>query len=289
MKILNSIIALLTVITFTSCEDVIQVKLDKGTPLVTIDAFINDMRNQQKVRLTYTDDYFSQKPNVPVSGATVVLKDLTSGEVFNFADDNSGNYTFSLGTNDTIAKLNHQYELIVTHQGTIYTAQSKVKRTTAIDSIDVKFEEAGAFGGQDGYRFSFFGRDQEGPEPDFYWVKSYRNGVFFNKGGEINIAWDGANGGEGADGLYFIPPIAQGITPFGEVFNKFDVCRVEIHSINKETFNFLLQVQKQTTNSGLFATTPENVKCNIQSSNDKIKVVGWFCMSAVSAKEKIAL
>lgn len=289
MKILKSIIALLAFITFTSCEDVIQVELDKGTPIITIDAFINDMRTQQKVRLTYTDNYFSQKSNEPVKGATVVLKDLTNGQIFSFNDNADGNYTFDIGVNDTITKLNHLYELTVTHQGTSYTAQSKVRRTTTIDSIDVKYEEAGAFGGQEGYRFSFLGRDPEGPEPDFYWVKSYRNGVFFNKGSQINIAWDGANGGDGADGLYFIPPIAQSITPFGEVFKQYDVCRVEIHSINRETYNFLLQVQKQTTNSGLFATTPENVKCNIQSSNTNIKVVGWFCMSAVNAREKIAL
>jgi hypothetical protein len=41
---------------------------------------------------------------------------------------------------------------------------------------------------------------------------------------------------------------------------------VEIHSINLETYNFLTQVQTQTTNSGLFATSPENVKTNIKSS-----------------------
>lgn len=280
--------ALVVLLTFSSCEDVIQVKLDKGKPLVTIDAFINDMRAQQKVRLTYTDDYFSQKPNVGIIGANVVLKDLTTGTVFNFTDNSNGDYLYNIGNNDTIARLDHQYELTVTHQGTTYTAQSKVKRTTAIDSIDVKFEDAGAFGGKEGYYFSFFGKDPEGSEPDFYWIKSYRNGIFFNKGSEINIAWDGANG-DGADGLYFIPPIAMGITPFGEVFQKNDVCRVEIHSINRETYNFLTQVQSQTTNSGLFATTPENVKCNIQSSNSNIKVVGWFCMSAVSTKEKVAL
>lgn len=287
MKTLKIIITLIVAITLSSCEDVIQVKLDKGKPLVTIDAFINDMRTQQKVRLTYTDDYFSQKPNEGIKGASVVLKDLTTGAVFNFTDNSTGDYVFDIGVNDTIARLDHQYELIVTHQGTTYTAQSKLKRTTTIDSIDVKFEEGG-FGGEEGYYFSFFGKDPEGPEPDFYWIKSYRNGVFFNKGSEINIAWDGANG-DGADGLYFIPPIAMGITPFGEVFKKNDVCRVEILSINKETYYFLTQIQNQTTNSGLFATTPENVKCNIQSSNASIKVVGWFCMSAVSAKEKIAL
>lgn len=287
-KFFNILPAFITVLLFTSCEDVVQVKLDKGTPIVTVDAFINDMRSQQKVRLTYTDSYFSQKTNEPVVGALVSLKDLSSGAVYVFSDNSNGDYVFNLATSDTIGRVGHKYELTVTHQGTSFTAQSTMNRTTTIDSMDVKFEEAGAFGGKEGYRFSFLGLDPEGAQPDFYWVKSYRNGVFFNKGSEINIAWDAANGGDGADGLYFIPPIAEGITPFGEVFNKNDVCRVEIHSINKETFNFLLQVQKQTTNSGLFATSPENVKTNLTSNNTKVQVVGWFCMSAVSFREKIA-
>ena len=112
--------------------------------------------------------------------------------------------------------------------------------------------------------------------------------MFFNKGGDINICANAAYG-EGADGFPFITPIAESITPFGEVFQKFDVCRVEIHSINLETFNFLNQVFTQTTNSGLFATSPENVKTNIKNiTNDKVKVVGWFCMSAVGFKEGVA-
>jgi hypothetical protein len=66
------------------------------------------------------------------------------------------------------------------------------------------------------------------------------------------------------------------------------VCRVEIHSINLETYNFLTQVQTQTTNSGLFATSPENVKTNItNTTNNKTKVVGWFCMSAVGFRERV--
>lgn len=276
----------LVAVLFASCEDVVQVKLDKGEPTVTIDAFINDMRSQQKVRLTYTDGYFSQKPNDPINGATVVLKDLTNGSVFTFVDQNNGNYVFDLQNTDTIGRVNHEYELTVTHQGHIYTSTSKLNRTTAVDSIDAKFQEAGAFGGKEGYRCSFLGMDLPGAD-DFYWIKSYRNGTFFNKGGDINIAWNGA-GSAGADGLFFIPPVAEGITPFDEVFQQNDVCRVEIHSITQETYDFLTQVQAQTTNSGLFATTPENVKSNIKcQTSEKIKVVGWFCMSAVGVREKV--
>lgn len=288
MKTIKLFFALLTVIGFTSCEDVIQVKLDKGDPMITIDAFVNDMRSQQKVRLTYSDDYFSQKPNEPVKGATVKIKDLTSGLEYTFTDNNDGNYVYNLATNDTMARVGHNYELTVTHQGLVFTSTTQMNRTAMVDSIISEYKEGGGLSGMDpGYDMSFLGFDIPGDTIDYYWIKSYRNGVFFNKGGDINICADGAFG-NGADGFPFIPPIAEGITPFGERFQKNDVCRVEIHSINLETYNFLIQVQTQTTNSGLFATSPENIKTNIKNTTSgKVKVVGWFCMSAVGFKERL--
>jgi hypothetical protein len=287
MKSIKIVLFILVVIGFTSCEDVIQVKLDQGDPIITIDAFVNDMRSQQKVRLTFTNGYFSQTPNSPVTGATVKVKDLTSGLEYNFTDNNDGNYVFNINSTDTLGRVGHNYELTVTHSGNVFTSTSRMNRTAQVDSIISEFKEGGGFADTDpGYDMSFLGFDIPGDTIDYYWIKSYRNGVFFNKGGDINICADGAFG-NGADGFPFIPPIAQGITPFGERFQKNDVCRVEIHSINLPTYNFLTQVQTQTTNTGLFATSPENVKTNIKSSSEKIKVVGWFCMSAVGFRERI--
>ena len=90
MKTIKLLFSILTVLSFTSCEDVVQVKLDAGTPMITIDAFVNDMRQAQTIRLTYSDNYFSQKPNNPISGATVVIKDVTSGQSYNFMDNSNG-------------------------------------------------------------------------------------------------------------------------------------------------------------------------------------------------------
>jgi len=287
MKAIKTVLFILVVIGFTSCEDVIQVKLDEGDPIITIDAFVNDMRSPQKVRLTFTNGYFSQTPNSPVTGATVKVKDLTSGLEYNFTDNNDGNYVFNLNTTDTLGRVGHNYELTVTHSGNVFTSTTRMNRTAQVDSIISEFKEGGGFADTDpGYDMSFLGFDIPGDTIDYYWIKSYRNGIFFNKGGDINICADGAFG-NGADGFPFIPPIAQGITPFGERFQKNDVCRVEIHSINLETYNFLTQVQTQTTNTGLFATSPENVKTNIKSSSEKIKVVGWFCMSAVGFRDRV--
>jgi hypothetical protein len=289
MKVIKLFILILTVVVLSSCEDVIQIKLDQGAPIITIDAFINDMHSQQKVRLTYTDGYFSQKPNDPITGATVHVQDLTTGSDYVFTDNNNGNYVYDFNLIDTLGRVGHNYKLTVTHQGNVFTSTSKMHRTTKVDSLLVEYKPGGGLGNaKPGYKFSFLGFDIPGDTLDYYWIKSYRNGVFFNKGIDINISINAAYG-EGADGFPFIPPVAEGITPFGELFQKFDVCRVEIHSINLETYNFLTQVQTQTTNSGLFATSPENVKTNITNTTDsKTKVVGWFCMSAVGFKEGIA-
>lgn len=287
MKKLNKLFYFIAmVVFFTSCEDVIQVKLDKGNPLVTVDAFVNNMRSEQKIRLTYTNDYFAKTKNDPVIGATVVVKDLTNGVSYNFTDKSNGDYVFTNNPTDTIARVNHSYELTINFKGVNYTAISKVNRTTSVDSIDVVYKEAGAFGGEAGYKCAFLGFDPTGKDADYYWIKSFRNNVMFNKGQEINLACDGAYS-NAADGFPFIPPIAESITPGGEFFEKFDVVRVEIHSISEQTWNFLFQVQSQTTNSGLFATTPENIKSNVTSSDANVKVVGWFSMSAVGYREKI--
>ncbi|MES2513318.1 MAG: DUF4249 domain-containing protein [Bacteroidota bacterium] len=288
MKTIKLFLSLCIVLALTSCEDVIQVKLDQGTPLLNVDAFVNDMRSQQKVRLTYTDNYFSQKANEPVHGATVNLRDLTDGIDYIFTDDNNGNYVFNLAATDTLGRVGHRYELTITHDGNVFKSNSRMARTAQVDSLIVEYREAGSFGGEAGYRFSFLGTDPVGDTSDFYWIKSYRNGVFFNRGGDINIC-ENAAFGAGADGLIFITPVAEGITPGGERFQKNDVCRAEIHSINLETYNFLNQVFTQTTNSGLFATSPENIKTNItNTTSEKVKVVGWFCMSAVGFRERVA-
>lgn len=285
--ILKIFISIFAIVVLTSCEDVIQIKLDEGSKLLVIDAFINDMRNEQKVRLTYTDSYFSGQNPPPVTNGLVVLKDLTVAKNYTFTNMGNGDYTYSITAADTIAVVTHDYELNVMYDGKIYTSFCKQNRSTVIDSITYHFHKKNAFS-DEGYFCKFWAFDPQGPEPDYYWVKAFRNGIMFNKGSQINLALDGAYSA-GADGFIFIPPIAEAITPFNDLYDYADVCRVEIHSISKEAYFFLYQVQQQTTNSGLFATTPENVRTNINTPEGATKAIGWFQMSSVGFLQKTIL
>jgi hypothetical protein len=285
MKIISKIIILFVVILFASCEDAIQIKLDEGSKLLVVDAFINDMRTNQVVKITNTDSYFSGQNPPPVNSATVVLKDITANKSYNFTGSGNGNYIYTITPVDTIAFVGHAYELSVSYNGNIYTSYTTQKRSTKVDSISSNFKEKTSFT-EEGYYCKFWGMDIPGQETDYYWIKAFKNRVMYNKGNQLNLAVDAAYS-SGADGFIFIPPISEGITPFGERYSFHDTCRVEIHSISRETYYFLVQVISQTTNSGMFATTPENVRTNINTPEGATKAIGWFNMASVGYLDKV--
>ncbi len=276
----------------SSCEDPIQVKLDKGSPLVVIDAFINDLRKDQVVRITGNDDYFSNRPAPVISNAEVLLEDLTASQTYSFSFIN-GQYVYPIGPADTIAKVNHRYKLTVKVNGVSYTSETLMKRTAAIDSIQSIYNDGtgGFTTTQPFYICYLFAKDKVDFEPDYYRIKTFRNDTLFNSPSDINISIDGTNGvitpdkAEGLDSLTFTPP---GTFLGFKSYKKNDKVRVEIHSINRETANFFIQASQQLQNQGLFATTPENVKTNINTPpGAKVKGVGWFAVSAVAFRERI--
>jgi hypothetical protein len=278
------------ILTFSSCQDVVQVKLDEGSKLYVIDAFINNLRGDQVVKITSNSNYFSSTDPSGISGANVVLVDLTDNKQYNFIHSNGGRYVYSLGNTDTIAKVGHEYKLMVEINGDMYLATSKQKRPASIDSIGVELNDGSfAFGppankNDTTFNCILYAKDKADGIPDYYWIKTFRNDTLFSDPSDINLNIDGT-GGEittaTVDSLEFTPPS----TLLGfKSYRRNDRCRVEVHSIMKDTYNFFVQAQAQIGNGGLFATTPENVKTNLVSPEGKPKAVGWFSVSSVAMK-----
>ncbi len=285
-KLFSINIFLVIILVFSSCEDVITVKLDSGKPLITIDAFVNSLRKPQEIRLTFGTDYFSTIENPPIKGASVLIKDLTSNETFTFTEvgNTSGAYTFQPTPSQTLGIVGRKYELQIKYQSNYYTSQCLVNRSVEVLDLDTLKD----YRNSTRYALTLVAKDVPGPTSDFYWIRGYRNDTVKNT---FNLAWDAA-GGPGADGFPFTPPIAQGlINESGAGGNrskpifKGNTYRVEIHSINRQAYDFITQMQRQVQNTGLFATTPENIRSNITRVTGE-QVVGWFCLSYVTVKEK---
>jgi hypothetical protein len=293
MKKLRNISVLILLITLTGCDDPIQVKLDEGSKLLVIDAFVNDLRETQRIRITNSDSYFSGKQALPVTDAQVILTDLTANTNYNFEYSSNGNYDFELKLTDTISRPNHSYRLSVTVNEVQYSSITEQKRGARIENIEAVRNDGtnGAPGAKGDFYYCFLvAKDKADLNTDYYWIKTFRNDTLFSHPSDLNIAIDGTGGSVSGflpdlDSLYFTPTA----TFLGsKQYSISDKCKVEIHSITKPCRDFLQQAQAQINNGGLFATTPENVRTNFVSQSDApTKVVGWFNMSTVASKTKM--
>ena len=274
-----------------SCEDIITPELPTNDPILVVDAWLNNLNEQQKIILSSTQDYLDSTSSPSVSGAIVQVSD-DQGNVFDFVESVPGEYVWQ----PTILKNNlgdvgSSYTLNIQHDGKEIIAQSTMNRTSTIDSVNFvrgQFPEGS-------YYAEFWSREEAGIG-DAYWIKSYVNGIYQNGLDDIITCIDAGASSEGAviDGIPFIPPIRRGITRFetdddGDFispFNEGDSLYVEIHSVTYEAFDFLNKTSIQINRPGgfgeLFAVSLSNVPTNLQVVNDnRFPVVGFFNISAV--------
>lgn len=270
-----------------ACEDPIDVELDQVAPQVVVDAWIDNTPNTQTIILSESVPFFDSTSFVPITDASVVVRS-SSGAVINFEHETDGNYTFT--PDGTIGQIGETLTLTIEHGDVSYTSETRLNRVPVIDSIRTEFVDDDPFN-DDGIFAQFISRDLIGLN-DTYWIKTFKDGRFFNRPEEINIAWDaGFDSGGEVDGLVFIPPVRfltnevneqGGLVPWeiGEV------CRVEIHSISNDAFGFLetLRDQLLNGNNGIFAEPLANTRGNITAS-DGSTVLGVFNVAAISSLE----
>lgn len=284
MKTIRNLLYLCLLPVLAACEDVVNIDVTPAPAQLVIDAFINNRDTVQTIRLTQTVPYFELGNAPAVAGAEVLLTNRTTGRTFAFADaDNDGTYAWTPAGPDSIGAVGHEFSLSVRHQTDTYQAQSRLERTTRVDSITYEKREAGPGDAKEGYYAQFYGTDLLGKR-DFYWIRSFRNGR--NQVRLFSYATNGIGGTDnvnGADGFPFIPPIRESITDETAPFAIGDMIRVEIWSVTEETLDFFIQAEGQINNSGLFARPPENVRTNFaNTTNPRRRAVGWFNTSAVS-------
>lgn len=278
----------------SACETDVDVTLPSADPVLVVDAWLTHEADTQTIRINYTQPYFDASPYLGVENALVEVISEDQ-EFIPFSEVEPGVYQWlPANPTDTFGIIGKGYGLNIEVDGVTFYAITSMKRVPEIDSIAFRFETGNSFF-PDAYFGEVWARDLPG-SGDTYWIKAWKNGIYLNEPGDINIAYDaGFSPGGNADSLIFIRPIRDGVNSFEDDDNDEplspyvlgDSLYVEIHAISNEAWFFLANVAEQTSRSGgfgeLFATPLANVYSNLKSSDGTL-VVGMFNMGAVSRK-----
>ena len=289
----------------TSCETIIYPKLAEAEDVLVIDAWLDTELKEQMIRLTLTQPYFDNSDPRGVTGAKVLVTNLSTGKVYEFLEtlpDSRrltvpGNY-FWRPDGEPIGLPGHRFKLVVETESDTYQATASIGRVPVIDSVTFLFEKELGFL-PDRYTAEFWARDPVG-RGDTYWIKAWKNDTLLLRPSEINVAFDaGFSEGGNLDGVTFITPIRQAVNPFNtdedgnfkSAYSPGDTLRVEIHSISKEAFTFLNEVIIQTDRPGgfgeLFAQPAANVGTNIfNNKSTGRQALGFFNIAAISRSGK---
>lgn len=281
-----------------SCEDIIDVDLKEAPEAYVVDAWIDNSDQMQTIRINKSQPYFESSIAPPVIGADVTVRD-SNGNNISFIETSPGVYQWNPDTAAiAIAIVGTSYDLRIEVDGEVFLANSTLNRVPEIDSLKFTFKEEQSPFEPEGYYAEFVATDPLGPG-DTYWIKTYKNGLLLNNPFDLNVAFDaGFSEGGNIDGVVFIQPIQDAVTPFNDDLDAIvpyeigDSLYVEIHSITNKAFDFLQQVIVQTQRDGgfdeIFAEPLQNVSTNIQSinPNSEDQVIGFFNVAAISGRGK---
>jgi len=280
-------LAILPLLAFglVSCEEVIDLELDKGESQLAVDALVSVDDGPQKIRLTLTRNYFDNAAADPATGAEVKIRRSLDGKEFVFTEKpaGSGNY---FSDSSLWGRPLEPFELSVSYKGNSFKSVSLLPRKQVIDSLRQASRES-EFGNEAGEYLDLYSTDPasrtEYPLPDFFWLRYSLNGVKNLRPGNLLVGADAAFNPGIADGLPLIYPVRNSINT-NKPYLPGDSIGVELLSIDAENYRYLKEMQVQITNTGLFAQPSANVKGNIVNTdpNSKVPALGSFGMCQIS-------
>jgi len=255
-------IALLGLLSLTSCEDVIELDLDSSEPVTIIEATIDATTQTATVLLTESNSFYDSNEPTTLSGASILL-----------IDDNGLNYSLEeteLGVYqmDNIDLSNTKsFALSIDSNGELYEASAEVPSQVALDSIIVTSGGGPPLGGNGSEMV--IAQFEDAPDvKNYYRIKTYENDSLLV--GTYTLIDDEFRG----DGEV----TSVGVRALFEVENT---VTLELLSTSKDYYDYFSQLSSQSGDGGN-STTPFNPKGNF--TNNGLGYFGIYHTSSLSVE-----
>ncbi len=268
MRYLLSILALVSaVVTFSSCEKVIDVKLDDADKKIVIDAVLTDQAGDCKVKVSQTKNFKDDNTFAGIGGAVVTITDA-SGTTTTLNETTAGVYEAPALKGQS----GGTYKLKVVANGQTYNATSVMPQKVTLDSIYTS--KMKVFSDEEIFANVVF-QDPAGIK-NFYRVIQYVNGV--RSKGIFVMDDDLSDGKEFNSTLYFFSDDND-----VKLIYPGDVVTVEMQCIDAAVYKYWFSMDQGATGTNRSAS-PSNPVSNIDNG-----ALGYFSAHVVQRKQVTAL
>jgi hypothetical protein len=257
------VILTITIIMFSGCQKVINVDLNEGAPRLVIEGLVTDSIGPYLVKLSKSGSYFNQPVLPAVSGAVVSIND-NAGTIDTLKEIQAGIYL----TTKIRGIPGRTYTLKVLSENKEYMGSSTMHSHVDIDSFSLEKSQSQRinFGGNFNSRINvdincFF---KDPLEKNFYRLKVYTNGT--NNAENYRLYDDQYTNGQGIS-------LRVGRVSAG------DTDKVELFSLDKQTYDYYRTLEDLLRSNPIFGSTPANPNTNLNNG-----ALGYFGACAVSVK-----
>lgn len=261
MKQLKAIVAALVLaIGFSSCQKVIDVKLDEADKKVVIDAVITDQAGGCIVKVSQTKKFNESNDFNGLSGAQVSIK-APDGSITPLSETSTGIYKHA----SLSGQPGKQYELTVTVNGQTFIGTSVMPEAVVLDSIYIKTQK---FFDEDETFSNVMFVDPEG-ERNYYRLLQFVNGE--KSKGSFIIDDDLSDGKLFNTTLYFLPDDDE------DKIKPGDMVSIEMQCVDASVYKYWFSLEQSSTGSSQSAA-PSNPVSNISGG-----ALGYFSAQVVSS------
>jgi hypothetical protein len=252
---------IIVLIACSSCQKVIDLKLNNSATQLVIEANITDQLEVQYITVSQSIPFTNTNTFPGVDGAQIAVSD-SSGRTHKFFEIEPGVYASS----PFYGVYGATYQLNVKVSATVYTAKSTMPYPVKLDSISAKNN---AFDKKNGRTIVVNYKDP----PNI--ANQYRFVLLVNSGQVSDVF---ANNDSFSDGRYVKMELFQSAT----TIKSRDTVSVEMQSIDKNVYKYWFSLAQQAGNGPGGATSPANPPSNINNN-----ALGYFSAHTTQTKSII--
>jgi hypothetical protein len=240
------IVLYISLLTFSSCEEVIVLDLNDAEPRLIIEGFLTDQAGPYTIKISKSAKFYDDNTFPLQSGASVVITDDNGNEDV-LTEVSTGVYQ----TSAIQGKRGTTYTLTVGYEGKTYSATCKMPdQQILIDSLVSEFKESSFFR-EEGYYTRAYFNDPVGV------ANYFRFNVFVN--GEVYVFEDGEDKTEDDNFYLWWDKFSDGNLndyDFPHELQVGDSVYVELHHLDRSTFDYYRTLVDIINDGGIAPSNP---------------------------------